>query len=223
MDKAATSVANPQARIRGANALFVREFVRSPIRTASVVPSSRALAAMMCRPIELATRSGRDGTVVELGAGSGAFTEQLQRIAGDRIRHIAYELNPAFATHLARRYPAVEVITADVAFLDTTLADRGIEQVDFVVSALPWSAYAGMRGPSLVRTVSRILGAQGVFTQFTYAWSRWMPPARRQHALLADSFRDVQTGRTVWANFPPAFVYTASGSKLMSGRTPWAR
>ncbi|WP_225984234.1 class I SAM-dependent methyltransferase [Epidermidibacterium keratini] len=187
------------------------------------MPSSRALAAMMCRPIELATRSGRDGTVVELGAGSGAFTEQLQRIAGDRIRHIAYELNPAFATHLARRYPAVEVITADVAFLDTTLADRGIEQVDFVVSALPWSAYAGMRGPSLVRTVSRILGAQGVFTQFTYAWSRWMPPARRQHALLADSFRDVQTGRTVWANFPPAFVYTASGSKLMSGRTPWAR
>ena len=49
----------------------------------------------------------------------------------------------------------------------------------------------------------------GVYTQFTYAWTRWAPPGRRQLAQLRTAFDEVLIARTVWRNMPPAVVYVS--------------
>jgi phosphatidylethanolamine/phosphatidyl-N-methylethanolamine N-methyltransferase len=191
-------------------ALFLREFVRHPLNTASVTPSSPALAGAMTAPLP----RGGDPVVVELGPGTGAFTRAIQEHTGGRGRHIAVELNPGWAELLEHRHPGVDVVLADARELPALLADRGITTVDAVVSGLPWVAYApGPDGRGLHSVIVDALGPEGVFTQFGYTWTRWAPPARRQLADLRAHFADVVISPAVWRNLPPAVVYEARGPR----------
>jgi len=83
-----------------------------------------------------------------------------------------------------------------------------------VVSGLPWSAFAGPTGRRLVDTIAAALPVSGVYTQFTYAATRWAVPGRRQMAQLRSAFEEVGVSRTVWRNFPPALVYSSRRSRL---------
>ncbi len=185
---------------------FLREFVRSPLHTASVAPSSAALAAAMTEPLA----GMRDPVVVELGPGTGAFTRAIaERLAG-RGRHLAIELNPRWADLLADRHPGVEVVRADARTLPVLLAERGLGRVDAVVSGLPWVAHApGPDGRGLPAVIVDALADDGVFTQFGYSWTRWAPPARRQLDDLHAHFAQVTTSPVVRRNLPPAVVHTA--------------
>lgn len=203
-----------------AGPLFFREFVRSPLRTASIMPSSRALAERMTAPVH---RSGKmrpvGRVVVELGPGTGAFTSVLQEWIRPGDRHLAIELNPTMAAHLARAHPTVEVVTARADDLARILSDHGVGGADLIVSGLPWQAFAGEVGGRLIGTVAGALTPGGSYTQFTYTWTKWAPPARRQLRQLHAAFEHVDISSTVWRNLPPAFVYTARQPRRTSSHT----
>jgi phospholipid N-methyltransferase len=189
--------------------LFLREFVRSPIRTAAVAPSSRTLAAKITAPVP----AHGAPVVVELGPGTGSFTQAIrQRLAG-RGRHVAIELNPRMAEALRRRFPDLDVVCADASELPHVLADRGLT-ADVVVSGLPWVAFPTDTARPLLSLVAGSLTETGVFTQFTYAWTRWAAPARRQVHSLRHTFEEVVSSRTVWRNLPPAVIYVARRRRL---------
>src|SRR5437764_9970562 len=177
------------ARARGAgrdNGLFLREFVRSPVRTAAIAPSSRLLAAQMTAPVP---ERGQP-VVVELGPGTGSFTRAVQACLDGRGRHLAIELNPRMAEVLRRRFPGVEVVGADARDLAEVLAERGLV-ADVVISGLPWVAFPSGPGTPLLSLVAGSLAAGGVFTQFTYSWTRWTAPARSQVRSLRATFEEV--------------------------------
>lgn len=188
---------------------FLGEFLRDPARTAAPAPSSRALAEMVCAPLP----ATGDPLVVELGPGTGAFTDLVQERLGGRGRHLAIECNPRLAALLRRRHPSVDVVVAGAAELPALLAARGWGRADVVLSGLPWSAYPvpgrSSAVPRLTDVIAGSLRPDGAFTQFTYVWSRWAPPARRQHRWLREAFEEVVASRTIWANLPPALVYLA--------------
>ena len=140
--------------------------------------------------------------VVELGPGTGAFTEVIQARLDGRGRHLAVELNPRLADVLAKRFPDVEVIVADAERLPELLAERGVF-ADLVVSGLPWAAYRGR----LTEAVAAAMHPAGVFTQFTYTWTRWAGPSKRQLAGFRRCFEEVVLTRTIWGNVPPALVH----------------
>ena len=177
-----------------------------PLHTAAVAPSSAALAAAMVDALP----AGGSPVVVELGAGTGAFTAAIQARTCGRARHLAVELNPRWARLLERRHPGVEVVVADVARLPELLAERRLGPVDAVISGLPWVAYgSGPDGRRLPAVIADALAPTGFFTQFGYTWTRWAPPARRQLAELREYFADVRISRTIWRNAPPAVVHQA--------------
>jgi len=178
--------------------LFLQEFLRSPLTTASAIPSSKALSEQMVAPIP----EQGEPVVVELGPGTGAFTEVIQSRLDGRGRHIAVELNPRLADVLAKRFPDVEVIVADAERLPELLAEREI-LADVVISGLPWAAYRGR----LTEAVAAALHPAGVFTQFTYTWTRWAGPSKRQLAGFRRCFEEVVLTRTIWGNLPPALVH----------------
>lgn len=74
-------------------AFFLGQFLRSPVTTGAIMPSSRYLAAAVATPIP----ERGDPVVVELGPGTGPFTAEIQRRLGGRGRHIAVEINPRLA------------------------------------------------------------------------------------------------------------------------------
>ncbi|PKW17212.1 class I SAM-dependent methyltransferase [Saccharopolyspora spinosa] len=188
----------------GTAAGFLWEFVKSPTTTAAVGPSSLSLAEQMVAPIP----HRGDPVVVELGPGTGAFTEVIQRRLGGRGRHLALELNPRWSAELGERFPAVESVCANARELPELLRQREL-RADVVVSGLPWVAHAPMDGVPLIRLIARSLVPGGAFTQFAYTWTRWAPPARRQLADLRAEFEETVISRTVWRNLPPAVAYLA--------------
>jgi phosphatidylethanolamine/phosphatidyl-N-methylethanolamine N-methyltransferase len=202
-DRTTSSRSSPATRGGG---LFFREFLRAPMCTASILPSSPALATRMLDPL----RSHRRPVLVELGPGTGAFSSLVPGIAPVGTRHIAIETNPVLARHLAKRCPWVEVVHGSAADLPSLLTDRGIHEVDVVVSGLPWQCFAGPGGADLINDIASALSPTGAYTQFTYSWTRWTPPARRQRRLLADRFGRIEVSPTVWRNLPPAFVYACT-------------
>lgn len=182
---------------------FLTQFVRQPMSVGAVYPSGPALAGKITAPVP---RTG-DPVVVELGPGTGAFTGEIQRRLGGRGHQIAIEINDEFAGALSRRYPTVDVISADARNLRDLLASRGHEQADVIVSGLPWAAFSGDLQHSLLDAVADGLSADGAFTTFAYLFAIWTPPAARLRTALRSRFEEVTLGRTVWANLPPALVY----------------
>jgi len=209
--------------------LFLRAFVRDPLHTAAVAPSSVGLAEAMTLPLTTLplrllppTTSLPDGrpVVVELGPGTGAFTAAIQERTGGHVRHLAVELNTGWARLLSERHPEVDVVVADARELPVLLADRGITRVDAVISGLPWVAHVpGPDGHNLHSLITDTLAPGGVFTQFAYSWTRWAPPARRQLADLRAHFGEVVVSPTVWRNLPPAVVYEARKPRRSTERS----
>ncbi|PZG20121.1 SAM-dependent methyltransferase [Micromonospora craterilacus] len=182
---------------------FLREFLRDPLTVASVAPSGRALADAVVAPVPFTG----DPVVVELGPGTGAFTQAIQRRLAGRGHHLAVEINERFADLLAARFPSVDLAIADARNLREILAVRGLDHADVIVSGLPWAAFTPGRQDDLLSAVTAVLAPDGAFSTFAYAHTHWMPPARRLRCSLDERFEEVVRGRTVRANMPPAFVY----------------
>ncbi|HEY9524765.1 MAG TPA: methyltransferase domain-containing protein [Thermopolyspora sp.] len=184
---------------------FFEQFIRSPARIGAIAPSSRRLSTAVAVPVP----ERGDPVVIELGPGTGPFTAAIQRKLDGRGRHLAIEIDPRLATHLADRHPGVEVVVADAQRLPDLLAERGIAAADVVVSGLPWAVFTADHQDALLRAVLRSMRPDGAFTTFAYIHARYLGPALRFRHQLGLAFEEVVPGRTVWRNLPPAFVYHA--------------
>ena len=182
---------------------MLREFLRAPLAVGAVAPSGAALARAITAPVP---RAG-DAVVVELGAGTGAFTGPIQQRLAGRGRHIAVEINARFAAALALRHPGLDIALADAGDLRGLLTVRGLPHADVIVSSLPWADFAEHRQRVLLSAVVEALPSHGAFTTFAYVHNRWAAPARRLLRSLHTRFDEVVVSRTVWRNLPPALVY----------------
>lgn len=69
--------------------LFLKHWAKTPLRTASLTPSSRALANIMVSEISAATDS-----MLELGPGTGVFTKAAIERGIPEANVTLIELNP---------------------------------------------------------------------------------------------------------------------------------
>jgi phospholipid N-methyltransferase len=186
-------------------ALFVKRFLRHPARVGAVAPSSAALARQAVAPVP----DTGGPVVVELGPGTGAFTEVIQRRLAGRGRHLALEVDPVFAGALRRRFPEVDVVVARAERLPEVLALRGLPAADVVISGLPWALFPAAQAARTMAAVAASMAPDAAFTTFAYLHAVWTPAARRLRCDLADTFEEVVLGSPVWANLPAAMVYHA--------------
>ncbi|WP_410669501.1 class I SAM-dependent methyltransferase [Amycolatopsis sp. cmx-4-68] len=178
---------------------ITREFLRHPMLTGAIAPSSPRLAEAMTAGLGLEHAA----RVAELGPGTGVFTEAILALLRPEARLTAVEINPRFAADLGGRFPQVDVVTGSAEHL-------ALGDVDVVVSGLPWTAMAAPRQQRILDAVTAALAPTGRFTTFAYAHAAWTPPARRFAASLRSRFAVVERTTVVWGNLPPAFVYRAA-------------
>lgn len=178
---------------------ITREFLRHPVLTGAIAPSSPRLAEEMTAGLglERATR------VAELGPGTGVFTEAVLALLRPEARFTAIEINPRFASSLRERFPQLDVVTGSAEHL-------ALDEIDVVVSGLPWTAMPAARRQRTLGAITTALAPNGRFTTFAYAHAAWTPPGRRFAASLRSRFAVVERTKVVWGNLPPAFVYRAA-------------
>lgn len=186
---------------------FLREFLAAPAAIGAIWPSSPALAERICATAQL------DGAemIVEFGPGTGVFTEAILRRLPDPSRFFAIEASAPLADATRRRCPAATVWNDCASQTKTYLARHGRHNCDRIISGLPFAAFAPDLQDRLLDTVVDTLAPGGLFVTFAYLQGLALPSGRRFRAALRQRFglHNVTNTPTVWANFPPAFVYRA--------------
>lgn len=184
-------------------AKFFKVFLRAPALTSAIVPSSPWLAERMVNDVQLEQAK----VVVELGPGTGAFTNAIQKALPASAFFLAMEIDPLFASHLKELFPRVHVVNDSAERLDHHLQALGHTSADCVLSGLPWAGFSSEHQERLLGAVMRALRPGGLMTTYAYNHTAWLPGGRRFRKLLKSTFSEVTTTPTEWRNLPPAFVY----------------
>lgn len=180
---------------------FLRQWMRDPVKTASVAPSGRQLAGLMVGQLPPGTRR-----VAELGAGTGVFTRALVDAGIAPSQLLVVEINPHLAEFLRERFPGVSIACADARHLDALAGEHGLlrdgEKLDAVISGLGMLSMSSKLRSDILRAAFAALGDGGRFIQFTYG--PVSPVRRREREALGLRMR-----RAGFAprNLPPATVY----------------
>jgi phospholipid N-methyltransferase len=176
--------------------LFLRAWVRDPARVGAVAPSGRALANLITADLTPA-----DLPIIELGPGTGAFTEALIARGVPEQALALVEADASFAKNLRTRFPRARVLTMDAAQLGgmNPLFDR---PAGAAVSGLPLLSMPPATVAAIMRGAFRQMRPGGALYQFTYL-PRCPVPAVVMSQLGLESTRI----GAAWANLPPGFVF----------------
>jgi phosphatidylethanolamine/phosphatidyl-N-methylethanolamine N-methyltransferase len=175
---------------------FLRAWLAAPLQVGAIFPSGATLARAITAEIGEQT-----GNVIELGPGTGVFTEALLERGVPERRLALIEAGSEFATLLETRFPDARTLWMDASQL------RGVElfggePAGAVVSGLPLLSMSPRKVISILDGAFRHLRPGGAFYQFTYGPS--CPVARPILDRLG--LKASRTGRAL-ANVPPASVY----------------
>lgn len=200
-DSAGDASAAPTSRRRPFRdwLLFFGLWLRRPMKIANFAPSSQALARAMVGPVP-----DRPGRVVELGGGTGVFTEALLnsgKVAPDDL--IVLEREKALFNLLRKRFAGCHVVQGDAGDLLEICRDHGDGPVKAVVSGLPILTMSEDLQTRIMGGAFSAMGDDGVFVQFTYMGKS---PVKTE---VTDALGlDTTLARKVTNNAPPARVYT---------------
>jgi phosphatidylethanolamine/phosphatidyl-N-methylethanolamine N-methyltransferase len=175
---------------------FFRAWLKAPLRVAAIAPSSSGLADLITSEI------GRDtGPVIELGPGTGVFTQAIIARGVSENELALVELGSEFSAALRQRFPRVQLLNMDAAHLHRVDLFSGWP-AGAVVSGLPLLSMPDAKVFAILRAAFAAMAPDGSFYQFTYGLR--CPVERRVLDRLG--LEAERIGGT-FANLPPAAVY----------------
>jgi len=176
---------------------FLKQWVRNPREIGSVTPSSRFLTREVVEPI----KASQARLVVELGPGTGVFTQALLAALPADGKVLAIDTNASFVEHLRRTIPdrRLTAVHASAEEVDRLVAEAGWPAADAIISGIPYSLLPRPVMFGILRAARRALREDGLFIGYQY--SRMLRPH------LLDFFGNVHY-RSLLLNLPPAFVYS---------------
>ena len=178
---------------------FIKEFWKDKKMIGSILPSSKFLAAKMLNHIQFKNVK----LIVELGPGTGIFTEKIIEKIDASTHLIVLELNPELCKDLKAKInlPNVHIKEASADKIGEIMKELGFEKADIIISSLPLANFSVELRNSILEIVHESLNENGSFIQFQYSLNAFKN--------LKKLFPVVKLNFTA-LNFPPAFVYTCS-------------
>lgn len=183
---------------------FLKRLASSPRDVGAIAPSSRFLAQKMVQSLDLPP----DARVVEFGPGTGPFTEVLLELLGEDGSYLGVERDPEFFAHLKARFPEADIVEGSVEDLLEFMQARGWDQIDAILSGLPFASLPQDVTETILRSSYQALKPGGSFTTFQYVHSVPLPSARKFRQWMHEAFGPLEARQIEWRNLPPAFVFT---------------
>jgi phospholipid N-methyltransferase len=179
---------------------FFRQWLKNPLRVAAISPSSRQLARQMMTQLPRHCRR-----VIELGGGTGVFTQALIDHGIAPADLLVLELNEELHQHLVRQFPHAKVVCGDASNLRAIADEHGFrdeQNADAIISGLGLLSMPRPVQQAILQAAFDSLRPDGRLIQFTYGPAN---PVMREvaEALQLSSHRASFT----WWNVPPATVY----------------
>lgn len=142
---------------------FFSAYLRSPGGVGSIIPSSRFLSKAATRYIE---SNGHPIRILEIGAGTGCFTEKIVEKMGDDDWLDVIEIDPELCQVLQQKfgqYPSVQIHCLSILDWNPDLC------YDFVVSALPHNTFDPDFVDSVLDKYKQLIKNNGILTYFELA------------------------------------------------------
>lgn len=181
---------------------FIKEFILNRKEVGSLVPSSSFLTTQMINNIDFK----KSNIIVELGAGTGSFTDKILENLNSKTKLIIFETNIKFCNLLILKYSNnknVFIINDSAENLEKCLNLIDIYQVDYIISGLPFLNFSKSLRKSIFRSIQRIVLKEFILFQYT--------------SLLEKEILNyflISTKKRVFFNIPPAIVYVTKISDL---------
>lgn len=172
---------------------MLTRFFFSPRRIGSITPSSRFLVNAMLESVPWDDVK----TIVELGAGTGVVTREIERRKGKESLMVIFEIDPYLRNVLQQENPN-RLICSNTNRLCNELKRLNIPKVECIISSLPFANFKDYERKVLLEQIRNALLPDQLFVAYQY--SLQMKP------LLDQFFQQVEV-RFVPFNLPPAFVY----------------
>jgi phosphatidylethanolamine/phosphatidyl-N-methylethanolamine N-methyltransferase len=182
--------------------LFLRQLSRNPKTVSAMAPSSRWLARAMTAHLGPHT-----GHVAEFGPGTGIFTRAILARGVPPANLTLFEVNTDFVTHLRKAFPGVTVVNDGAQTIGAH-----VQKVGAVISGLPLLSFPPDLCQAIYAAAFTALIPGGTVTQFTYGPKPPLPDPIRAALGL-----HVMAGPRIWANLPPARVYTYTTANTYGG------
>lgn len=175
---------------------FLKTFFKERKQVGALAPSSRFLVKKMCDKIDFKNATN----IVELGPGTGVFTDELLKRASKDCRIFVIELNKEFYDFLLKKFtdPRIILLRESADNIDSILASHGVEKADAILSSLPLTVIPDQIRKRIIIKSYEALKEGGVYVQYQYSLN-----AKK---LIEKKFGKLQMG-FVAINIPPAFVY----------------
>lgn len=176
---------------------FLKQFFKDRKVVGAVSPSTKFLGEKMLASIDF----DKARNMVELGPGTGVFTDIIiQRMHRD-AKLLVLELNDDFFHKLSERIddPRVQVIHDSAENISKYLPEAQQENQDAVISSLPLMVFSAPLRKAVVDASYKSLKPTGKYVQFQYSL--------QSKKFLESIYKNVKVTFTI-KNFPPAFVYS---------------
>lgn len=176
---------------------FIKQFLKDRKTVGSVRPSSRFLAEKMLQNVDFNTSK----ILVELGPGTGVFTEKIIEKMADDALLLVFELNQNFIRTLRKKIKDKRVVFIydSAEKIEEYLQKYNFEKADVIISSLPLFNFPQDLREVIIKNAHKMLKNEGKYIQFQYS--------TQAKKLLEATFDNVSLAFTP-LNFPPAFVYT---------------
>lgn len=175
---------------------FFKEGMRNIRTTGSITPSSKFLCKKMVDKVDFSTSK----FIVELGAGDGVLTEHILSKMSADTSLMVFEINPKLCQVIKDRFQDDRMILIEDSAekLPDYIKKHNLPDVDFVISALPFTSLPKELAPRVLSTCQKSLRRGGKFIQMHYSLIL--------RKLYKQIFGNLKVDFTPM-NVPPAFVF----------------
>lgn len=186
---------------------FLRAFLRNPGSVGAIVPSAPELARAMVAGIDM--QSG--DTLLELGPGTGSFTEKIRLALPAGASYLGIEREQGFVELLQQRFPDMHFVNGSAEDAFAIHQHSGLGEVKAIVSSLPFATLMADVRNNIIADVEQFMTPHCTFRTFQYVHAFPLPAAVRFRRAMDERFGPFHRSRAILPNVPPAYVLTWQG------------
>lgn len=153
---------------------------------------------------------GAARSIVELGPGTGTFTQEILHSRPSGAAYLGVEVNGTLVQTLQHRFPDLHFVHSGAEAFDFAAYYAEYGPIDAVISGLPWTSFDAELQRRILDNILPHLAPGGHFVTYSYYGFHRLANGRRFRKALSERMRFVAISPVVWANLPPAFVYVAT-------------
>jgi len=182
---------------------FIWGVVQNPKRAGAIAETGKAVSLELIDKINFE----KANLIVEIGVGGGAITKHIRTRIKSPSQYLGIEINPHFVKSLKKKFPELSFELGSAENLKEIIENKGFKEIDFVVSALPWSLLPDSLQIRILDQIKNTLVDGGGFNAIGYMGTGLTPSGRRFKANLVHRFKIFEPSRMIYENIPPGRVY----------------